>query len=451
MTNNATFFQTPTWLIRFITRLINRELARFFKFLPLTLWLVCTLFTPYLLALTLNDVQFKPEKLAKLSSRPAALTSKSTHKRLSRIHTAITKEKYDQALEMLKKLEARTQSRPFELAQIYQTFGFVYANKDNLKASVDYFNKSIALNALPTSPTLSSMYTVVQLQIAQENYKGGLKDLVNWFHHVKKPNGQAYVLAATALFELKKKKSALVFINKALKISNNPPENWLQFAVALNYENKNYKEAAFALRILTTRYPHKKKYWKQLTGVYLNLDQTKVALATIQMAHKMKHLIEEKELLNIVSLQLSEGLPYKGAKTLEAFIETGKVKKNKKHFEILAQAWIQAEEMKRAIGPMSKAARLATDGKVAARQGHLLLELEKFKDAVKAYSMSLKKGGLKYPGRVYLARGIARFNLKDYKRALTDFEKAKEMEKTIQAAEQWINYVNLEKQYSKVL
>ena len=402
-------------------------------------------------ALTLKDIEFQPKKVRELRSRRAALTSKATHKRLSRVHTAMSNDDYDRALRILKKLETQTQSRPFELAQIYQIFGFVYANKNNIKAAIDYFNKSLALKTLPTSPTLSSMYTVAQLKVGQEDYKGGLNDLVDWFHHIEKPNAQAYVLAATALFELKKKKSALVFINKAIEKMSNPQESWLQFAVALNYENKNYKDAAAALEMLTGRYPHKKKYWKQLTGVYLNLDKTTTALATIQMAYKMGHLVEEKELLNMVSLQLSEGLPYKGAKALENFIQDKKVKKNKKHFEILAQAWIQAEELERAIGPMEKAATLSSDGKVAAKQGHLLLELEKFKLAVKAYSMSLDKGGLKYPGRIYLSRGIAKFNLKDYQGAIADFKKAMKMEKTDKAAEQWINYVNLEKKYSEVL
>ena len=417
----------------------------------LWLWLICTLSTSSAQALTLNDVQFKPEKIAQLNHRRAALTSKATHKKLSRVHTAMTHDDYDRAIDILKKLESRTQSRPFELAQVYQTFGFVYANNNNIKTAIDYFNKSLALKVLPTSPTLSSMFTLAQLKIGQEDYEGGLKDLVNWFHHVKKPNGQAYVLAATALFELKQKKSALTFINEALRQSHNPPENWLQFAVALNYENKNYKNAASALKILTGRYPHKKKYWKQLAGVYLNLDDTKTALTTIQMAYKMKHLTEEKELLNMVSLQLTEGLPYKGAKALESFINDGKIQKNKKHFEILAQAWIQAEELERAIDPMKKAAHLSNDGKAAAKHGHLLLELEKFEPAIKAYSMSLNKGGLKYPGRIYLSRGIAKFSLKNYEGAITDFKKAKEKKKTSQAAEQWINYVYLDKKYSEVL
>ena len=402
-------------------------------------------------ALTLKDIQYSPEKASALKKRRAALTSKSTHKKLSRAHTAFSKEKYSQALNILKKLEEKLKSRPFELAQVYQTLGFIYANQDKMTEALDYFEKSQALKTLPMSPTLSSMYTVAQINISLEKYKEGLDELVSWFHHVKKPNAQSYILAATALFELKKKKAALVFVNKAIKMTPKPPENWLQFSVALNYENKNYKEAASSLRILTESYPHKKKYWKQLTGVYLSLDKTRMALATIQMAHKMGHLMEEKELLNIISLQLSEGLPYKGAKFLDALMKESKVKESQKHFEVLAQAWIQSEELEKAVEPMRRAAELSDNGKTAINYGHILLELEKFESAEKAYSMSLKKGGLKHPGRVYLSRGITRFSLKNYKGSIQDFKKAMEEEKTKKAAQDWINYVELEQQYAKVL
>ena len=402
-------------------------------------------------ALTFKEIQFKPEKVAELKNRRSGLVSQSVYKKLSRAYTAITKDNHDRALKLLNKLETQTQSRPFELAQVYQTLGFFYANKNKFETSIDYFNKALALKALPLSPTLSSMYTVAQLHMAQEAYKEGLKKLINWFHHVESPNGSAYVLAATALFELKKKKSALAFINKALQKRSDPPENWLQFAVALNYENKNYRKAASALKILTGRYPHKKKYWKQLVGVYFNLDQMRQALATIQMSHKMGHLIKGKELLNMVSLQISEGLPYKGAQTLTALIKDGKVKKNKKHLEVLAQAWIHAEELEKAITPMAEAARLSKDGITAARYGHLLLELEKFELAVKAYSMSLKKGKLKSPGRIYLSRGIAQFNLKNYDLSLSDFKKSMEREQTKKAAQEWMSYVDLEKKYTKSL
>ena len=402
-------------------------------------------------ALTLKDIQYKPEKVSVLKKRRAALTSKSTHKKLSRAHTAFSKEKYSQALNILKKLEETLKSRPFELAQVYQTLGFIYAHQDKMTEALDYFEKAQALKALPMSPTLSSMYTMAQIKIFQEKYKEGLDELVNWFHHVKKPNAQSYILAATALFELKKKKAALIFVNKAIKMNPKPPENWLQFSVALNYENKNYNEAASSLRILTESYPHKKKYWKQLTGVYLSLDKTRMALATIQMAHKMGHLIKERELLNMISLQLSEGLPYKGAKFLEALMKESKVKESQKHFEVLAQAWLQSEELEKAMEPMGRAAELSDNGKAAINYGHILLELERFESAEKAYSMSLKKGGLKHPGQVYLSRGITRFNLKNYKGSIKDFKKAMEEEKTKKAAQDWVSYVELEQQYAKAL
>ena len=413
------------------------------QFVAITLYLCLPL---PIQSLTLKDIQFRPEKLSELKNNHHELMSPSIHKKLSQTYTT---KNHDKTLKILKKLESQ-KLRPFEKAQVYQALGFVYLQKNEFKTSIDSFNKALDLKILPLSSALASMYTVSQLHMAQKDYKNGLKRLINWFHHVKNPDPSAYVLTASALFELNQKKSALIFINKALKQKASPPENWLQFAVTLNYENKNYTEASALLKVLTQRYPQKKKYWKQLVGLHFHLDQLKTALATIQMANKMGHLIKEKELLNLVHLQITEGLPYKGAKTLKHLIQNKKVKESKKHLEILAQAWIQAEEPDKALAPMEKAAQLSEDGVTAARYGHLLLELEKFELAIKTYSMSLKKGGISKE-HVYLSRGIAYFHLKDYKKSLNDFKKAMDKENTKEIAQQWINYLHLEKNHASPL
>ena len=57
-------------------------------------------------------------------------------------------------------------------------------------------------------------------------------------------------------------KEALKYVNKALEISTNPKESWLQFAAGLNIEKGNYKKAIFALNKLVKINPNKATYWK---------------------------------------------------------------------------------------------------------------------------------------------------------------------------------------------
>ena len=44
---------------------------------------------------------------------------------------------------------------------------------------------------------------------------------------------------------------------------------------------------------LTSSYPKKKKYWKQLSAIYLNINKDDRALATLDLAYKLDFLEKE--------------------------------------------------------------------------------------------------------------------------------------------------------------
>lgn len=377
-----------------------------------------------------------------LKNRRSSLTSKGTHRRLSRAHELMGKNKLDEAIGVLERLMKSTEKRPHEKAQVMQAMGFAYAQKENFKKALELLQGSIDLGVLPYNPTLSTLYTIAQVDVAQEKYGVALKKINEWFSLADEPSADAYVLKATIFAQTKKQKEALALVTKAIDMSAKPKESWLAFAVAMNYELNKYNEAARLLEKLAGLYPEKKKYWKQLSGVYLNLEKNPQALATLELAHKGNYLDQEQEIMNLVSLFIYGGIPLKAAQLLSKSLDEGKVKKTQKNYEILGDAWAQAEEMDKALVAYAASAKKATDGRIFAKQGRIYLEQEKWKEANKYLSQGLQKGKIKNSQHIHMALGVARFNLKKFDDAVKAFESAKKTsEKVTKQADQWIGYV----------
>jgi tetratricopeptide (TPR) repeat protein len=398
-----------------------------------------------LFSIILSGSAFASVSKDELKDRKASLTSEGTHRRLSRAHELLSKDKLGEAIDVLERLLSSTEKRPHEKAQVLQNLGFAYAQKENYKKALQYLQASLDLNVLPYSPTLSTLYTIAQVNVAQENYDLALKQIEEWFKLADEPSADAYVLKATIFAQKKKSKEALALVTKAIDMTTEPKESWLSFAVAMNYELENYKESARLLEKLAAFYPEKKKYWKQLAGVYLNLEKNPQALATMELAHKGNYLDKDAEIMNLVSLFIFGGIPLKGAQLLDESMASGAVKKTQKNYEILGDAWQQAEEMDKALKAYAQSATMATDGRIFAKQGRIYLEQEKWGEADKYLSQGLQKGHIKNPQHVHIALGVARFNLKKFDEATKSFEEAKKASDKVTAqANQWIGYVKAE-------
>lgn len=383
-----------------------------------------------------------PEKMTALKKRRAALTTKKTFKKLQRAHQLMTKEEYAKAENILNALLKSTEKRPYEKAQVLQTLAYVYAQKDQFKTALSYFRQALRLNALPAAPTLSTMYSIAQIFASQGKNASARKQLLDWFTHVKSPQPNAYVLYAVLLFEKGKKRASLANLNHALTLTDKPQESWLKMTVSLNFEMGHYREAEELLRQLIEINPSEKKYWKQLAGTYLNLNNYPKGLAALELAHKWGLLKEEKDFLNLVSLYLQENIPLRAAQILEKNIKNKTIKKSKKSYQLLAQAWIMAEEPKKALKPLTLAAKFAKDGEIDIQIGQLHMEQEAWKTAVRFLEQGLKKGKIKRKDRAHLITGIAFYQLQNIEKALEHFKIAAESEKIEDRANRWISHLS---------
>jgi len=110
----------------------------------------------------------------------------------------------------------------------------------------------------------------------------------------------------------------------------------------------------------------------------------------------------------------------------------------------MAGALRQAQEVKKAIPAMEKAAAKSDNGDLYARLGNIYLDADRNRDAIEAISKGLDRGGVKRPDNARLVMGMAYFNLKEYKKARDAFRAASRDKRSEKYARQWIQYMDSE-------
>jgi len=407
------------------------------KFITAGLFLF-SLFTQQVFALDAT-----PAYKEKLKARMPGLTSKGVQRRLLRANKLMAKDNRKDAIEILKGMVSKDNYRPFEKAKAWQTLAYAYAQSEKYDEAKNAFRKTLEMEALPYAPTLQSLFALAQLQVVAEDYKNAEKTLKTWFALSDEENADAYVFMATIHYNKNEKDQALTLVMKAIKMSKKPKENWLVFAVSLLYSKERYKEAAEFLYQLAEINHGKKAYWSQLAGSLLSNDKGLLALSALELAMKLNLLEEEGEIKNIVSLYLSNDLPYEASKIMKLGLKNKQLKADKKNYELYANCLIQAKEYDDALPVLEKAAKLSDDGKLYALQARLYLEKEKFRKSIKFFDLAISKGLKKEMlGKVLVEKAVSFIQLKEYKTALSVLDKAAGYESGKKLAANWRKYLN---------
>ncbi|MBW2288338.1 MAG: tetratricopeptide repeat protein [Deltaproteobacteria bacterium] len=362
------------------------------------------------------------------------------YKKLNAALEAMDEERYADALDVLNDMTKRKSLSKFEKASMYQTFAFVYSSQGKYKQAIPYFEKCLAQDSMPEAAARQTEYNLGQLYMSQERYRDALKILEPWLKKADNPSASAYYLVGMAHVQLEDAKTALPFARMAVKKSKKPRQSYLQMALALEFENKNFKHVARLLEVLITYFP-KKSYYLQLSSVYAQLGKDKKSLSAMELAYLQDMLTTENELVRLSQAYLYHEIPYKAAHVLEKGIENKQIEANAKNLQSLGDAWLHARELEKALDPLKQSAAKSGDGNLFVRIAQVHLERGENSKAVAALQKGLAKGGLDDPGNAYLLVGIAHSTEKRFGPARDAFAKAGNYEKSRTAAAQWTRHV----------
>jgi|TARA_B110000495_G_scaffold99331_1_gene85906 tetratricopeptide (TPR) repeat protein len=331
----------------------------------------------------------------------------------------------------------------YEQAVIYQFMGFIYVQKNDIDSAIDVFKKCVDINYLSNSQHQSTVFNLASLYGSQEKWDLAINTLMEFFKHELEPVAESYIMMGIAYFQKGEPLEALPYIHIANIKSLKPKESWLQLEVAILFLNQRFEEAVSVVKKLSTYWPEKEKYWETLAGVYMEMQKDTDALSALSLGYKNNALKKKETLENLARLSLYLEIPYQAATIIEENINSGLLEKNELNLRLLLGAWTAAREFDEAISVIDILAQITNEGKLYIQKAILLNEKGDWNGIKVATSLALKDANLENPGDVYILRGMAHTELKEYQEAIESFAKAVEVgsDTNKKNAEAWLDYV----------
>ena len=389
------------------------------------------------------------------TKRVPALRNK-VYSQLARAQKLADEGNVQEGLEALDNIKARSSSmNAYEVAMMYNFYGFIYYNENQLDKAIESFEKVISEEQIPESLRQSTTFSLAQLAMANNDYTKVITYLDKWKSGNTKPIANSYyVLRANAHYLQKQYDQALESINVAINLSESknelPKENWLVLQRALYYSLNKPEQVVVVLEKMVKLF-NKPEYWVQLGGMYGEVGESKKQLAILEAAKQQGFIQSKNEIMQLAQVYMYNGLNFKAAEALKQGIANGKIEDSAKNQAFIAEAFVQAKEDEKSIPHFKKATSKVKHGNYAQRLAEVYLNLERFEDAADYAREALDKGDLNFESNAYVALGMAQYNLENFDASIIAFEQAEKHKKSARLAKQWIKFVEKEKLHSESL
>ena len=359
-----------------------------------------------------------------------------------------------EGFEVLSSMEERLDSlNSYEKAMLYNFYAFMHYANDDVKKAILSFTKVISdESAIPDSLLISTRYSLAQLSMQEQDYAGALTHLKQWQKVNNKPlTSNQEMFFAQVYYQDKQFIDSLMHIENAMsktkEANKQPKENWLVLQRATLYELNQPKRVTKVMEQLVRLY-NKPQYWLQLAGMYGEIGEEDKQIAVMEAAYQAGYITSLSQIMTLAQLYQFHGAPFKAAELLSEAIAQGTVVATEKTLDLLARAYLGAKESRKAIEVLTQLSSIVDDGKYDALLSQTYLNIEQWKQSIiyadKAIAKSKGDDSLSYLDNMYLAKGMANFNLKEFKKSLSAFMTAEKRPKIKKTAQQWVKYVTRE-------
>ncbi|MEM7466550.1 MAG: tetratricopeptide repeat protein [Pseudomonadota bacterium] len=362
--------------------------------------------------------------------------------------------KYNEAVQTLDKLKGNTKMNSYAKSQMWNFYAYIYANQENYKSAIGAYKKLLAEPDAPPGLKQTAKYTIAQLYFQLEDYKSVISFMEEWLREIGKPTPTAHIMLAQAYYQEKNYDPALKHLDRAIALEKKEgkpiKENWLRTKAAIYFEKNDVKNTLKTYEELLARFP-KVSYLRQIAGLNGELGNDRKRLTTYDALYLDDQLQNESEVLNLGYMYLGQDIPYKAGKIIETGMSKGQIKSSPKNTETLANAWAQANEHRKAIPALEKAASLSDKGILWARLAGVHFDAGDFDKAAAAAKKADLKGGLRNRSGNQMLMGMALFNVKKFEGALQAFRQAKQTKRAFSDARKWESYTLRELEILKAL
>ncbi|MGI1679774.1 MAG: hypothetical protein K6L75_13620 [Cellvibrionaceae bacterium] len=332
--------------------------------------------------------------------------SNIAYKPISSAQEAMTAEDYPLAIQTLNALLTKGDKlKPFDKAKTLQLIAISNINLEKIPAAIKASERALATEALDSVSSSQMRFTLFNLYSMQENYPSAIDHIEKWFQSETMPNTQAYFSAARIYALAEQWESALKYAKQGMMMlsssqqdetspSISPQSSWYNLLVAIQLQLKLFDDARFTLENAISLWPNKAEYYRQLSGIYQELERGKDSFAILSLAYQNNLLSTANDFERLSQQYRFLEHPFKGAQIHEIAQKNKIIKDNEKFWSTLSDTLLQAREWDRAEKALTQAAQLSTTGKHWLTLCKTSFQNEKWNHSLELCNNALSKGGL---------------------------------------------------------
>lgn len=323
-----------------------------------------------------------------------------------------------------------------EKAWLAQLQASLAANLQQTTQASRYVEQALAYKEWPEQQQLQLLRLRGDIQAQQSNWSGAIASY-------------KAALALKADDSLRLRLAGLYYHNKQYGEAASQSElllkkGWNKQAAIIRLSaltaQQRYAVAADQAQELIRREPKESKWWQQAVSLNLSAKRGDQALALLQTAIDRQLMDDVAARGQLIRLYAWQGLPYRGARLLEAAMAKGQMKQSAENQQLLAQLWEGAREWPKAVDSWQLLAKQYAHPKAGMRAAELMLQQGKTDEAMSQLAViKSTKGEQGNRAKALLVQ--AHLNKQQYAQAL---ELALELQREgnwQQRATSWVNYI----------
>lgn len=416
---------------------ISRKLSKYL--LPLALIISAqAIYTPVAHAAKAKKSEEQVALEKKHKKRKTYIIGESIGKKVTKAFELYSEDKVLEAIEVLKKIKTK---KHFDRAYVDRFLGNLYASLDGETATaIKYLKSAIEPDMLNATEQSQAIRLLADLQMQERMYNECLVTYQQWMDFTGREDKAVYIRMSQAKYELKKYADMIPLLDKAIAVAKKPEKNAYILKLSSYYERKDFKNSITVLESLVKLFPEDTRWWPQLGMFYMMVEDYSNALATMDLAYKQGLLTKSNHIKVLSQLYYNNNVPYKAAKLLEKHMADGLIERDERMVTQLANSYRAAKEYLSAAKYYAEAGAFENDPEMYRKQGNMLLQKEKYNDAIAALKKSLELG-TKKEGSVNMMIAESYLYQNKLRSAYKYIKLAQNDPKTKKNAKSWAGYI----------
>ncbi|WCE28858.1 tetratricopeptide repeat protein [Vibrio sp. SCSIO 43137] len=351
--------------------------------------------------------------------------------RVQKAHQLSQEGQLSQAIENLRQIET---GKKYDKAFIARMLGVFYWQNEQIDPAISQLKIAVESGQLKDDTAWVTERMLADLYLTQQSFENALTHyyaLQKRAAPVSEKKHDLWFRIAQAHYQLEQWREVIPATQHYLALKPDNLINPLSLKLGAQLQLKQWKGAIPTLKQLIDLNPEKLSWWRQLAGLYMQVENHRAALDTLALAKLNGLPLSQQDRRLLAQLYAKRGIPERAA------LEISELKAATSDITLLAEQagyWQMAKEWQKSLQHWQLAAEL--DAKYHWQAAQILLQQRNYQQALTTLN--------KVEGRqqqVALAKVRALFKLGELEKALIQAKNANAMKPSKQAMD-WITYLS---------